>query len=107
MDGRPDVKGRRGGELSLRRADEVSVTWYRAVMKSTVSSNGRIVIPAAIRRQDRIEPGQEFDIVRIGPGEYRLKRLKHRSKKGLVDRLLACPVKGWFVPIESESTNTL
>jgi hypothetical protein len=27
--------------------------------------------------------------------------------KGLVDWLLACPEKGYFVPIESESTDTL
>ena len=26
---------------------------------------------------------------------------------GLVDWLLACPEKGYFVPIESESTDTL
>jgi hypothetical protein len=27
--------------------------------------------------------------------------------EGLVDWLLACPEKGYFVPIESESTDTL
>lgn len=27
--------------------------------------------------------------------------------EGLVDLLLACPVKGYFVPIESESTDVL
>lgn len=27
--------------------------------------------------------------------------------RGLVDWLLSCPVKGYFVPIESESSDTL
>ncbi|HEX3316153.1 MAG TPA: AbrB/MazE/SpoVT family DNA-binding domain-containing protein [Gemmataceae bacterium] len=76
-------------------------------MKTTVSSKGQIVIPAELRAQDGIKPGQEFDVERIERGEYRLKRRKRRSRKGLVDRLLACPVKDWFTPIESESTDTL
>jgi hypothetical protein len=29
------------------------------------------------------------------------------TDEGLVDWLLACPAKGYFVPIESESTDTL
>lgn len=76
-------------------------------MKTAVSSKGQIVIPAEIRRQDRIEPGQEFEIERVDPGEYRLRRLSPPRNQGLLDWLLACPEKGFFVPIESESTDTL
>jgi AbrB family looped-hinge helix DNA binding protein len=76
-------------------------------MKTTVSSKGQIVIPAELRLQDRIEPGQEFDVERLARGEYRLIRRKARSRKGLTDRLLACPVKDWFIPVESESTDSL
>ncbi len=43
-------------------------------MKTRVSSKGRIVLPAEIRRIDHIEPGQEFDIERLDQGEYRLAR---------------------------------
>lgn len=75
-------------------------------MRTTVSSKGQIVLPAELRQQDRIESGQEFDIERIGPGEYRLVR-RARANEGLVDWLLACPGKGYFVPVESESTDTL
>lgn len=75
-------------------------------MKTTVSSKGQILLPAAIRRQDGIEAGQEFEIERLEPGEYRLKR-RSPPNKGVVDWLLACPEKGFFVPIESESTDTL
>jgi AbrB family looped-hinge helix DNA binding protein len=76
-------------------------------MKTTVSSKGQIVLPAEIRQQDRIEAGQEFDIERIDRGEYRLKRRWAAPNEGVVDWLLACPEKGFFVPIESESTDAL
>jgi len=74
-------------------------------MKTTVSSKGQIVIPAEIRRQDGIETGQEFDVERIEPGEYRLVRRAPRPNEGLVDWLLACPEPGYFTPVESESTD--
>lgn len=76
-------------------------------MKTTVSSKGQIVLPAELRQLDRVEPGQEFDIERLGRGEYRLVRRKVRANQGVVDWLLACPEPGFFVPVESESTDTL
>jgi AbrB family looped-hinge helix DNA binding protein len=76
-------------------------------MKTTVSTKGQIILPAEIRQRDGIEPGQQFEIERIDRGEYRLVRLKPPLNEGLVDWLLACPEKGFFVPIESESTDTL
>jgi len=76
-------------------------------MKTTMSSKGQIVLPAEIRQQDRIEPGQEFDIERLDRGEYRLKRRSVAPNEGVVDWLFACPKKGFFVPVESESTDAL
>jgi AbrB family looped-hinge helix DNA binding protein len=43
-------------------------------MKTTVSTKGQIILPAELRQQDGIEPGQEFDVERIDRGEYRLVR---------------------------------
>lgn len=60
------------------------------------------MLPTDIRRQDGIEPGEEFEIERIDRGEYRLVRLSPPRNQGLLDWLLACPEKGFFVPIESE-----
>jgi AbrB family looped-hinge helix DNA binding protein len=34
-------------------------------MRTTVSTKGQIILPAEIRRADRIEPGQEFEVERI------------------------------------------
>ena len=76
-------------------------------MRTTVSTKGQIVIPAEIRQQDDIEPGQDFEIERLDRGDYRLTRLSPPANQGLLDWLLACPEKGFFVPIESESTDTL
>jgi AbrB family looped-hinge helix DNA binding protein len=76
-------------------------------MKTTVSSKGQIVLPAEFRQMDRIEAGQEFDIERLDRGEYRLIRRAASPNDGAVDWLLACPEKGYFVAVESESTDTL
>ena len=76
-------------------------------MKTTVSSKGQIVLPAEIRQRDRIEAGQEFEIERLDKGDYRLVRQAIRPNDGLVEWLLACPGKGFFVALESESTDTL
>jgi AbrB family looped-hinge helix DNA binding protein len=76
-------------------------------MKTTVSSKGQIILPAGIRQRDGIRPGQRFEIERIDRGEYRLIRQESAPNAGLVDLLLRCPAKGYFVPIDSESTDTL
>jgi len=76
-------------------------------VKTTVSTKGQIVLPAEFRQRDGIEAGQAFEVERVDRGEYRLVRRKPRPNQGLVDWLLACPEKGFFVAIESESTDTL
>lgn len=76
-------------------------------MRTAVSTKGQIVLPAEIRRQDGVEAGQEFEIERIDRGEYRLMRRAPPLNEGMVNWLLGCPEKGFFVPIESESTDAL
>jgi AbrB family looped-hinge helix DNA binding protein len=76
-------------------------------MLTSISSKGQIVLPAELRRLDNIEPGQQFEIERVEAGEYRLVRRQAPANQGLVDWLLACPEKGFFAPIVSESTDTL
>lgn len=76
-------------------------------MKTTVSSKGQIVLPAEFRQMDRIEPGQEFEVERVDRGEYRLVRRAPEPNDGALDWLLACPTKDYFVPVSSESTDTL
>lgn len=75
-------------------------------MKTIISSKGQIVLPAELRQRDRIEPGQEFEVERIDRGDYRLRRAAPRNE-GAIAWLLKCPHKDFFVPIDSESTDTL
>lgn len=65
------------------------------------------MLPAEVRRQDGVEAGQEFEVERLDRGDYRLIRRASRLNAGVVDWLLSCPEKGFFAPIESESTDSL
>ena len=76
-------------------------------MHTVISSKGQVVLPATLRQRDRITAGQKFDIERLDAGQYLLKRQPVQDNAGLVDLLLACPVKGWFQPIDSGSTDSL
>lgn len=76
-------------------------------MKTTISTKGQIVLPAELRRQDDIRAGEEFTVERMDSGDYRLVRVAPPRNRGLVEWLLACPEKGYFVPVESESTDSL
>ncbi len=54
-------------------------------MTTTVSSKGQIVLPAQIRKQDRIEPGQGFAIERLDRGARR-QRLESWFEETVGDR---------------------
>lgn len=97
---------RRSGPASTS-VDDAVVRRYLTFVKTTISSKGQVVLPAELRQMDRVEPGQEFDIERLDRGDYRLVRRAARPNDGAIDWLLACPEKGFFVPVESESTDTL
>jgi len=76
-------------------------------MKTTLSSKGQIVLPADLREQDAIEPGQQFSIERVAPGKYVLEKLTVPERSGIAAWLARCPEHDWFEPIPSESTDTL
>ena len=76
-------------------------------MTTVMSNKGQIILPAEIRKKDGIEPGETFEIERLGLGDYRLVRVSTQHNEGLVDWLLSCPQKGYFTAIPSESSDTL
>jgi AbrB family looped-hinge helix DNA binding protein len=76
-------------------------------MQTTLSSKGQVILPAELRERDAIAPGARFEVKRLRAGQYLLKRVPTAGPGGLVEWLLACPEKGWFQPIESESTADL
>lgn len=65
-------------------------------MKTTISSKGQLVLPAELRRLDGLVAGQSFEVERLDRGDYRLRRVDNPPNEGLVDWLLACPVKGFL-----------
>jgi AbrB family looped-hinge helix DNA binding protein len=75
-------------------------------VRTRVSSKGQIVLPAEFRRRHRIRAAHEFDVERVDRGDCRLRRVVPRNER-VVDWLLACAEKDFFVPIESESTDAL
>lgn len=76
-------------------------------MKTTISTKGQIVLPAELREADGIEPGEQFDVERVGPDGYRLTRLAPPPNTGVVEWLRTCPSEDWFVEIDSESTDSI
>jgi len=73
-------------------------------MKTTVSFKGQIVLPADLRREDGIAPGDRFEVERLNAGEYVLRRVRPRPNLGLLVLLRSCPEDGWFVPADREPT---
>jgi AbrB family looped-hinge helix DNA binding protein len=91
----------------LRRSTLGPVRCYLTHMRTTISTKGQIVLPAEFRAADDIEAGEEFEVDRIGPDEYRMTRQTPPPDRGLVEWLRSCPDDGWFVEVESESTDSL
>ena len=81
-------------------------------MTTILSANGLIEIPEEFRKADSLKPGQRCEIERVGHGEYRV-RVKEQPANGqpkerLIDVLLSCPVKGFYVPMDrTETTDDL
>jgi len=73
-------------------------------MKTTISSKGQIVLPAELRREDEIHPGDQFEVERVEEGSYILRRVTGRPNRGLVHLLSSCPVEDWFVPFDRTAT---
>jgi bifunctional DNA-binding transcriptional regulator/antitoxin component of YhaV-PrlF toxin-antitoxin module len=76
-------------------------------MKTRISSNGQLILPPELLKKDGVKPGQQFNVERIDRGEYRLVSQESSANDGVIDWLLACPAKEYFVPIGSESTDSL
>jgi hypothetical protein len=74
-------------------------------VKVKLSADGALKVPVKLRKRDGLLPGQAFSVGRVRQGEYRLVALTRCANDGLVDWLLSCPEKGYFVPVESEPTD--
>jgi hypothetical protein len=76
-------------------------------MTRILSANGLLEIPEAFRKADALKPGQRCEIERVSHGQYRVSvqdETPTEPEKSWVDILLACPVKGWYEPMERGQT---
>jgi hypothetical protein len=76
-------------------------------MKTVLSSNGQVILPAKFRREDQLQPSQRFLVKRIEHRVYLFKKLALQPNEGLVDWLRACPESDWFQSLSSETTDVL
>ena len=76
-------------------------------MTTTISSKGQIVLPAALREQDRILAGERFDVERVASGQYLLKKVPTPREASVLEWLEACPEQDWFAPLPSGLTDEL
>ena len=54
-----------------------------------------------------MEIRHKFSIARLGRGDYRIVSRRLLPNEGVLGWLLTCPEMDFFVPLESESTDTL
>ena len=79
-------------------------------MTTILSSNGLIAIPEEFRKADSLKPGQRCEIEHVGQGDFRVRveeqSVAEQPRERLIDVLLSCPVKDWWVePDRSERTS--
>jgi len=58
-------------------------------MTTVLSQKGQVVIPAAVRKQLNLEPGDDLEVTVRDDRSVILKRVTKRSNEGLVDVLLS------------------
>ena len=73
-------------------------------MRTMISSKGQIVLPAELRRQDRIHAGEQFDVERLDCGQYLLKK-RSRRRPDRYPRLAAGPSGKGLVPAAAVKVN--
>lgn len=49
-------------------------------MRTTLTAGGEIGIPLEVRRDDHLQPGDEFDLDRVASGHYLLTRLQRQPR---------------------------
>ncbi len=60
-------------------------------MTTALTDNGQISLPAAVREQLHLVPGEDLEICVEDEDTITLRRVSHPANRGLVDLLLSCP----------------
>ncbi len=67
-------------------------------MITTISTKGQLVLPQKLRDQLGWSEGDRMHIEPDGEGRVILEKVRPVPNEGLVELLLACPLKGWNIP---------
>ena len=75
-----------------------------STMTTTLTKDGHIVLPKAVRQRQKLRAGDKFEIIADAdePGSLELRRVRRKPNEGLAEWLRACPVKGIPIPKRSK-----
>lgn len=76
-------------------------------MTTILSPKGQIVLPASVRKQLNLSPGDDFEVAIEDEETITLRRIAHPANHGLVSLLLACPATFKIPPRERDDTQGL
>ena len=68
-------------------------------MTTNIGQRGQLVIPQAIRKSRKIEPGDDFEVT-LDEDDFDLillRRIRPGANAGLIEHLASCPYKGPLV----------
>ena len=60
-------------------------------MTTVLSKKGQIVLPAEVREQLGLRPGDDFEVLVDDDGTIRLRRISSPPNAGLVNHVFSCP----------------
>jgi len=61
-------------------------------MTTVLSQKGQLVLPAPVRKQLHLSPGDDFEVFVEDEETITLRRISQPANRGLINLLLACPV---------------
>jgi hypothetical protein len=88
-------------------------------MNTELTNDGNIYLPQAMINLDQLVPGQQFKVERLDKNKYLLTQcttpfeqnvadpVHQMEQSDLIKWLQGCPVKNWFIPMESELTSDI
>lgn len=76
-------------------------------MTTVMSPKGHIALPAAIREELHLSPGDDFEIEIEDAETITLRRISKPANHGLIDLLLACPAEFELPDRDKDDTRPL
>lgn len=99
------IPGLAGSDRSSRLTT-LALSGSGALVKATISADGKLALPEELLRNRLFEAGTQFDVVAFGDASFLLKKIAADAPSasgGMAEWLFSCPEKDWFAePDRSE-----